>query len=106
MNFRTKVLFHLGIVSSSVLLLSSTILPSVNVFADTITAKNEQIKELTEIAPNDNINLSEEKKQLSIQEVKNKYPNVSEEFISGVIENYLSHNYTFPREQARVFRSA
>lgn len=61
MNFRTKVLFHLGIVSSSVLLLSSTILPSVNVFADTITAKNEQIKELTEIAPNDNINLSEEK---------------------------------------------
>ncbi|WP_205029811.1 hypothetical protein [Streptococcus porcinus] len=106
MNFRTKVLFRLDTVSSSVLLLPYTILPTVNVFAGTIAVKKEQRKELNEIAPNDNINLSEEKKQLLIQEVKNKYPNVSEEFISGVTENYLPHNYTFPREQGRVFRSA
>ncbi|HGD0066746.1 TPA: hypothetical protein ACG6R1_000142 [Streptococcus agalactiae] len=105
MKHMNKILFRLSAVSSSILLLSSAILPSVNAFADTIT-DNDQLKKSAEETSNDTVSLSEEEKQSLIQDVKNKYPNVSEEFISGVIENYLSQNYTFPKEQGSVFRSA
>ncbi|HEL0650933.1 TPA: hypothetical protein TUV19_001992, partial [Streptococcus equi subsp. zooepidemicus] len=101
-----KNLFRLGVLSSSLLLLTAATTPSVIAFADIQTSA---IKNNTDDADGmyfvQSHEMSVEDKELLVRNVKANHPTVSEDFIREVIERQLVGDYTLPEEET-LFRSA
>ncbi|HEK9602486.1 TPA: hypothetical protein TVE62_001873, partial [Streptococcus equi subsp. zooepidemicus] len=101
-----KNLCRLGVLSSSLLLLTAATTPSVIAFADIQTSA---IKNNTDDADGmyfvQSYEMSVEDKELLVRNVKANHPTVSEDFIREVIERQLVGDYTLPEEET-LFRSA
>nr|WP_231183868.1 hypothetical protein [Streptococcus equi] len=101
-----KNLCRLGVLSSSLLLLTAATTPSVIAFADIQTSA---IKNNTDDADGmyfvQSHEMSVEDKELLVRNVKANHPTVSEDFIREVIERQLVGDYTLPEEET-LFRSA
>ncbi|HEK9938894.1 TPA: hypothetical protein TT254_002021, partial [Streptococcus equi subsp. equi] len=99
-------LCRLGVLSSSLLLLTAATTPSVIAFADIQTSA---IKNNTDDADGmyfvQSYEMSVEDKELLVRNVKANHPTVSEDFIREVIERQLVGDYTLPEEET-LFRSA
>lgn len=95
-----KKIFKQTIVVTALLTLAASSSPTISVLAD---ESNSNDNTTVQIVPK---KMSEQEKQLLVQEVKRSYPTVSETFIREALQKQLNGDYSIPQDNQMMSRSA
>lgn len=97
-----KKTFKQFIVCTTLLTLIPSFFPAITVLAKEQDTLQNSVA-ITELKPQQ---MSEQEKELLIQEVKHNHPTVSESFIREALERQLVGDYTIPQTNTSMFRAA